>query len=280
MSTLDKAPTNQPINGLLPASWTRWFNQCYVAVSGALSSIAALQTKVAGLLTAPAISNPTITGGTASGLALANPTISTSGMALTAPVLSGGTIANAALTNGSASNLTLTSPGISGGTIANAAMTNGTASNLTLSTPGITGGTATGLTLAGTVTISTPASIAFGSNWQSWTPTVSCTGSMTATSTTVTDAQSLQIGPETQFKVYLSTTLGGTASSELDITLPGTAAGALSIAYAIVLPNGAAGWSPCVAFVSGSKLLVRLAAGANYTLGSTQFIVAGFYRSS
>lgn len=121
---------------------------------------------------------------------------------------------------------------------------------------------------------------AVGGLWANWTPTVSGSGSMTVSSLSVTDAQFQQVGSLIYAKCLLSFTLGGTASNQLTVTLPTTAAGATAIFSTQVNPASSPGnWISAVGFVSGNQILVRISSQPNFTLGATGVGAFGFYRS-
>jgi len=157
-------------------------------------------------------------------------------------------------------------------------LTGGSFTNPTLTNPSASGGTFTNPTLAGTVTVSSPASLIVGSNWQSWTPAVTCSGSMTASALTVNDAQYLRLGPWCDFKLYVQVTLGGTASSQVLVSLP----------YALVgQSNACAGYynqgawnAPGFCLTSGSTVVSLLPNAANFALGTLYLMISGRYRVS
>jgi hypothetical protein len=134
------------------------------------------------------------------------------------------------------------------------------------------------VTASGSFTFSTPASIAFGSNWVSWAPTLSCSGSMTISSATIVDAQYLRIGPVIYFKLTVNPfTLGGTASSTINATLPVSVAGPTSYGTGWIFTNSGP-WVTCLFNVSGTQLSVTLSGLANMTLGTGGVALEGFYR--
>jgi hypothetical protein len=123
------------------------------------------------------------------------------------------------------------------------------------------------------------ASLAFGDGWLTWKPTVSAWASMTVSGLTIIDAQYLKAGPMVCFKVYLTMTLGGTASNQIFISLPTPIVGAFSHAPAIV--NTGAGTAPAWSYCdpSGNLCKVLLPNEPSYPLGSCALLVTGFYRS-
>jgi hypothetical protein len=158
----------------------------------------------------------------------------------------------------------------------NGAVTLGAGLNLNSQT--VSGaGTFTGSLTLNTVTFNTPANITFGSNWQTWSPTVTATGSMTVSGVSASDAQFLRVGPFVFFKCYVLFTLGGTASNQVGVSLPVAQVGGQNMIAATVQ---ATFWSTAFAYIAsgGSAVNVLPSGGANYTLGSTQMMVEGFYR--
>ena len=132
----------------------------------------------------------------------------------------------------------------------------------------------------GVVTFPVAANIAFGSNWQSWTPTVTASGSMTISGVSVSEALYLRIGPIVHYKAYISLTTGGTASNQITVSLPVAAvANAItSVANAVIGPS----YVHAVSFVypAGGVIQVFNSGLANYGLGSIVLQMSGFYRVS
>jgi len=135
------------------------------------------------------------------------------------------------------------------------------------------------VTLFGPVTISAPQSMAFGSGWLAWSPSITAFGSMTVASVSLTDVQYLRVGPWVFCKLYGSFTLGGTASNIVFLTLPVTVAGGISgVPY--TLKQAGSTWAAHWGYVdpSGSLLKLQVNGEGNFTLGSTQVLVSFFYR--
>jgi hypothetical protein len=130
---------------------------------------------------------------------------------------------------------------------------------------------------AGLTTFATPASIAFGSNWISYTPTITPGGSMTVSSLVINDAQYMRIGPFVFIKLYIALTAGGTANNQIAFSLPIAQVGAQSLMSAAIQ---FATWSPAFGWIptGGSVVNVWPSGGANYTLGVVLIMVEGFYR--
>ena len=140
-----------------------------------------------------------------------------------------------------------------------------------------------GQTLTGTATFSGVITLP-GSNlnvgaWASYTPTVTASGSMTVSGVSVSDAQYQYLNSATvKFKVYMSMTLGGTASNFLNITLPVTFVGGTQVFSAVVLAAGASGFTPANAWGGGSGVSFSQAGQVNFALGNINILVSGTYR--
>jgi hypothetical protein len=112
--------------------------------------------------------------------------------------------------------------------------------------------------------------------WFNWTPTFSASGSMTYSPVTLTQAQFKLAGNELRFNLITATgTTGGTASTEINFTLPFTVSvpnGTMCTA-AVIDGGGAIGGR---AYVSGTGTLVAVARydNANFSLGASRRIFA------
>ena len=130
------------------------------------------------------------------------------------------------------------------------------------------------------VTFSNSANINFGSNWQSWSPTVAASGSMTVSSVTVSEALYLRIGPIVYYKAYISLTTGGTASNQITISLPVAAiANAITSAgTAMVGPS----YTSSISFIypAGGVIQVLNSGLSNFGLGNFVIQISGFYRAA
>jgi hypothetical protein len=129
------------------------------------------------------------------------------------------------------------------------------------------------------VFFNSPGTINFGSNWQPWTPTVSASGTMTATGLAVTQAESLRIGPLILFTLFVSVTLGGTPGNSVIFDMPTSYALPLCAVDANVNTSDGI-WHTAFAFVSAGKITVFQSGQGNYPLGVTSFAISGFYRAS
>ena len=120
------------------------------------------------------------------------------------------------------------------------------------------------------------------SAWLPWTPTVTASGSMTVSGLTINDAQWQWVNPNTaNFKINLTFTLGGTASSTVIVSTP-----LPSIApNTMVAPAWSQSpgepftqdpWHNLIAASNGFNL--RNLAGTNLTLGAYTIESTGFYR--
>lgn len=121
-------------------------------------------------------------------------------------------------------------------------------------------------------------------DWFSWTPTLSASGSMTWTSTSVGEARFKMTGKLVSFGIQASGTTGGTASNGLIFTLPITvAAQAITDALAMSgrVQDGGSSLAS-FAFLSGSSTVTaRKVDSSNYGLGATRVLaVTGFYEAA
>lgn len=114
-----------------------------------------------------------------------------------------------------------------------------------------------------------------------WTPTFTCSGSMTIASITNPKAQYITFGKMTWLDLAVTaSTLGGTANTTILFTLPATAQDSYGELSCFTFNNSASDLGR--AFIGDtSKVWVRLRAAGNWTLGSgNQFRVTGWYRSA
>ena len=136
------------------------------------------------------------------------------------------------------------------------------------------------ITCSGSLAISTPANISFGSGWQTWTPTISATGGMT-TSGASGSALYIRIGPWIFFQINYSTTLGGTASNAVIFSVPissSSQGGTVSPAAGVISIVGQT-FAPAMLYVNSSNQIVcYVNSGANYPSGAATFYISGFYR--
>lgn len=118
--------------------------------------------------------------------------------------------------------------------------------------------------------------LAFGS----WTPTLSASGSMTFTGTSIQYAKYIQIGKFVAFIVKAGGTVGGTPSTALGYTVPVTAAntnGGMFPAYCSDAGTPASGMG---AFASTTAIQVVKYNNANWAAGSSAFTSFGFYEAA
>jgi hypothetical protein len=110
-------------------------------------------------------------------------------------------------------------------------------------------------------------------DWFNWTPTFSCSGSMTFTGTTISQAAFKILGRQVQFLMNASGTTGGTASNTIFFTLPVVAANGIIIACsAIVVDVSAAGglsWKSAT-----NQITVRRYDSSSFGLGAARVISA------
>ncbi len=136
------------------------------------------------------------------------------------------------------------------------------------------------ITCSGSLAISTPANISFGSGWQTWTPTISAAGGMT-TSGASGSALYIRIGPWIFFQINYSTTLGGTASNAVIFSVPissSSQGGTVSPAAGVISIVGQT-FAPAMLYVNSSNQIVcYVNSGANYPSGAATFYISGFYR--
>ena len=137
-----------------------------------------------------------------------------------------------------------------------------------------------GLITCPSLTVSTPANISFGtsgSNWQTWTPTYSCSGSMTISSTATTVAQYVRVGPFIFFHLLFTGTLGGTLSNTVNASLPVAVSGS-AINCFVSIATSAAGATSSLGTLSSSNLGFTLNGGGNYPSGAISMSANGFYK--
>ena len=105
-------------------------------------------------------------------------------------------------------------------------------------------------------------------SWTGWTPTLSAGGSMTYTSTTITEARYFLVGKSLTMEVSISGTTGGTANTDLKFTIPS----------GLTLTNSGqgmgrlndSGGAAAEFLPSTSVVVVRNMANANWGLGASR----------
>lgn len=115
--------------------------------------------------------------------------------------------------------------------------------------------------------------------WTSWTPTLSASGSMTYTSTSITYAKYIQIGKLVYFKVFFTGTVGGTPSNGLNFTIPVTA-NADGVTGAVRVRDNGASAGGILFSNSTTQLGVSRYNVASYTAGAVDVNVYGFYEAA
>lgn len=147
-----------------------------------------------------------------------------------------------------------------------------------MSLPALTCGAAT---FTGSVAFSTPANISFGSGWQTWTPTITASGSMTVSSVTVQGAIYLRVGPIVYFTLEATFTLGGTASTTVYISPPITIdnTAGLTTTFIAYQYNGST-WSAAFGYCSSANVNFQVTpnGGGNWALGSAGVAINGQFR--
>lgn len=116
--------------------------------------------------------------------------------------------------------------------------------------------------------------------WIDWTPTLTADGSMTFTGTSIARARYAQIGKVVMFQIEFTGTVGGTPSTNLQFTLPVTAASTSGLAGgAVALNPGNVGgyYIP----LSTSQLAGRLYDSSAWSAGSGRgFRASGLYEAA
>jgi hypothetical protein len=240
--TLDPAPQRDPAGS---AAWTRWFNQIYNAVQQMLSG---------GTFTTPTLTNATL-GGTTS--VTGNETFP-AGVPQYFQQTTGATITQRLYNDGTGKLVLDSAPD---GTSWVNALRVGT---------------------DGAMTLTNASGLSFGSNWQTWTPALSASGSMTVSAVTANDASYLRLGPIVHIRLYISAaTLGGTLSNQVYITLPTglTNAGVVQGVSGHVV-SGGGNWQAGVAWIEAgeSRVKVMLSGQPNFAAGTFGALMSFSYR--
>ena len=119
----------------------------------------------------------------------------------------------------------------------------------------------------------------YGLTFSTWTPTLSASGSMTYTSTSINKAIYIQVGKLVFFNVSITGTVGGSVSTALKFTLPVTAAH-LYHAFPVVYANGGAILGGGASQASTTVVDVYNSTGGNWTAGTAGYTVQGFYEAA
>jgi hypothetical protein len=132
------------------------------------------------------------------------------------------------------------------------------------------------------VGFSTPAGIVFGSNWVSYTPTVTPAGSMTYSGLSFAEAVYLRVGPLMYFKFQFTITLGGPVSPSFSLSLPTSNIGTVSLAEGRCNPSGSTQYTAffCYAQNSSATLICALDGSNNWPANTYIFLISGFYRAA
>ena len=118
--------------------------------------------------------------------------------------------------------------------------------------------------------------------YNTWTPTLGASGSMTYGSTTVSYARYTQVGDKVDFEIKVTGTTGGSADDSLTFTLPVTPAND-DKNFSALVDDGVSATDVGFAFwdAGGSAVNVRKVSSANWGTGSGRaFIVSGTYEAS
>jgi len=117
--------------------------------------------------------------------------------------------------------------------------------------------------------------------WLTWTPTVTASGSMTISGVTIYLAEYIRIGPLVHFHFTVSCTTGGTASTDIDVSLPVASVGADAVTFSAsgTMTSGALSLMTALLVGGTSTCIVRLNPQANWTLGAETYLrISGTYR--
>jgi len=115
--------------------------------------------------------------------------------------------------------------------------------------------------------------------WTSWAPTLSASGSMTYTSTTVNFAKYIQINDIIYFKIDVTGTVGGTPGTHLKFTLPvnnnaEAVGGGATVVDNSIIKGG------FYSYAAANQFDVYKYDASNYVAGTARYIINGFYQSA
>lgn len=119
----------------------------------------------------------------------------------------------------------------------------------------------------------------YGLTVSTWTPTLTASGSMTYTSTSVNKAIYVQVGKLVFFNVSFTGTVGGSVSTALKFTLPITAAH-LYHAFHVTYANPTTILSGAASQASTTVVDVYNSTGGNWTAGTAGCTVQGWYEAA
>lgn len=112
-----------------------------------------------------------------------------------------------------------------------------------------------------------------------WSPTLTTSGSMTYTSSTITFARYFQIGKFVLFKVAFTGTVGGTPSTYIGFTLPVTSDGA-GISAAVSILDASSLIGGFTSSGSSTRLDIYRYNNVVFTAGTVSFNCYGFYEAA
>ena len=116
-----------------------------------------------------------------------------------------------------------------------------------------------------------------GDNFASYTPTIEGGGSMTISGLTINYARWFQAGKKIVVQVDFTATLGGTAASSVEVSIP-VSVGFQSIPSLFAQPSNAGTQGAGGSFVSGAQIDIRKSDGTNFSLDTGRFTInATFY---
>jgi hypothetical protein len=179
------------------------------------------------------------------------------------------------------SNLNVASIAVSGAATAASIAVSGPATAASVTAPNITA--TSNLTASAAAVFNAPASMAFGNNWQNWTPAFSASGTMTVSGVSLADAQYLVLGPLVFVKLWVTFTLGGNSDLFVYVTLPVSVIGQASALAAMMLEPGQSVFLPGVANADPvNQMMLRsgLTNTPQFPKGTYTVGVEGFYRSA
>jgi hypothetical protein len=118
-------------------------------------------------------------------------------------------------------------------------------------------------TATGIVTL--PDTVKFGADWQTYTPTITAAGAMTASALQVVSAQYLRRGAECLMQLHFFVTLGGTLDAFVYVSLalaPAGFAGGILAPAALLVPSGQWLLTPAWVDAPNKRLVMGMPGGA------------------
>lgn len=116
--------------------------------------------------------------------------------------------------------------------------------------------------------------------WSTWSPSVSCSGSMTFTGITVDTARYIQIGKMVFVTFFITGTVGGTPSSSIFVTTPVTAASATAGNTATRLPTTGGHLTGWLYLQTTTAFNLSLEGFANFAAGAASIDGIFFYEAA